>query len=90
MSIPEALRLAADTAGWSNAKIADACEVSEVTVKRWAVGAAVPPGDKLLVLQRVLPGFVERLGFSLPATATTHAAEDSKSDAARVISEPAA
>jgi transcriptional regulator with XRE-family HTH domain len=61
MSIPEALRVSSDEAGWSPAKIASVCGVSETTSRRWLRGDAVPPGDKLLLLQRDLPGFATRV-----------------------------
>lgn len=63
MTIAEALRASSDEAQWSPAKIAAACGVSETTARRWMDGKAVPSGDKMVILQRDLHGFAEKLGL---------------------------
>jgi Homeodomain-like domain len=59
MTISEALTASAAVEGWSPARIASTCSVSEQTARRWLAGVTIPPGDKLLVLQRELPGFAQ-------------------------------
>lgn len=61
MTIAQALSQASKAQGWSMTRIAHECGVGESAVRKWLIGSAIPRGDKMLILQRSLPGFAELL-----------------------------
>lgn len=61
MDIAQALREAKAEQGWTTTKLAAFCNVSEGAARQWLSGKMIPSGDTLLLLQKTLPGFQERL-----------------------------
>lgn len=59
MEIREALRIAAEQAGWSPTKIAAEVGVAEKTAKKWLAGDNKPAVDQFQELRRVLPAFAD-------------------------------
>jgi len=65
MSIAEAIRTASEQAQWPPSQVATAAGVVEASARRWMSGASIPPGDKLELLRRNLPGLKELLDGKL-------------------------
>ena len=63
IEIDRALRDAAQSVGWSAAKIASEVDGGEAAAKRWLIGHSIPSGDSLVRLMHALPEFALRLGF---------------------------
>lgn len=61
MKIAEALEQARTEAGWSVTKLAAEAGVTEAAARRWTTGDAMPAGDIVVKLQRLLPRFAELL-----------------------------
>ena len=61
MDIAQALKEAADLAGWSVTKIAAEAGVGEGTARYWITGEREPRGSQLMTLRRALPGFAKLL-----------------------------
>ncbi len=70
MDFKEALRKAADDAGWSPAKIAGEVGVSETAARRWLSGEREPRLPQYRALLKTLPGFAALMdGGDLKASA---------------------
>ena len=69
IAIDQALRAAAEAAGWNATKIGAEVDGGEAAARKWLEGRSTPSGDKLVRLMQRLPGFAERLGFEAVARA---------------------
>lgn len=63
MEIANALRTACDELGWNATKLASEAGVTEAAARRWLSGEAMPGGDVVIRLQRLLPRFNELLAI---------------------------
>lgn len=50
---PSEIRTLRETLGWTNKRLAEACGVSERTVKHWQAGTRHPSGPALLLLRNL-------------------------------------
>lgn len=50
---PAKIRTLRETLGWTNRRLAEACGVSERTVKHWQTGTRHPSGSALLLLRQL-------------------------------------
>ena len=69
MELKDALRKAADEAGWSVTKVAAEAGVREGQALRWLRGEAQPRLAQYLTLREKLPGFAKLVDRGLKTTA---------------------
>lgn len=50
---PAEIRTLRESLGWTNKRLAEACGVTESTVKRWQQGIRSPSGSALLLLRQL-------------------------------------